>query len=613
MEDNNTIRVLKPGAVFGNYTIVKLLGQGGMGAVFLVRHNVLDTLFALKVLYPAAVKKNRNFVDRFIREAKLAGKIRHSNLIAVHDAGRNTEHDLYYIVMDYVSGGSVRDLLKKEHRLDPQPALDIIIQVTMALCAAYENHMVHRDIKPDNIMFTSEGTVKLADLGIAKSTDDQDTTLTITSAVFGTPAYMSPEQAVDSGKVDIRADIYSLGIVFYEMLTGQRPYRGDSSMEILAQVVAEAEVPDIRVIRPQIPAELAELIAAMTAKSLAKRIQTPAELLRRLENIRIPADWDKTGSRQTQLSDLTAESADGLMKTIKIGSPAQFQTPASAEHREKTPEGAAASPDVPAAEAASNHSKPGTGSSIKKLSSQKQIFLLVSTILLAILLLLISLWLIAGWKSGRSNPLPPAKVNGPNGSVLQQDRGITVKPRRQSDVVLPGTAIRLFKNTASQPDGQVSAASPEISSDPLSGNQIVLLAGNSGFARGIKAGLVQSFGNDKVSFQAAENMGGSQALLKSIIKSSPSVVVIAFGDKYVDDHISVASFENLIQHHADQLRDSGIKFMFVLAPESENDRQTKAFNQTIRDLCKLRSIPLVQNGSQQNADLTKTIRDLYHQ
>ena len=149
--DDNQIAVLKPGTVFEKYTVERLLGRGGMGAVYLVRHNILDSPFALKVLFPNTAVQNKQFVGRFIREAKLACKIRHPNLIAVHDAGRNPDNGMYYIVMDYVPGGSVRDLLEREYQLRPQEALRIVTQVANALVAAQEHHMVHRDIKPDKI------------------------------------------------------------------------------------------------------------------------------------------------------------------------------------------------------------------------------------------------------------------------------------------------------------------------------------------------------------------------------------------------------------------------------------------------------------------------------
>ena len=281
----NETELLKPGTVFEKYTIEKFLGKGGMGAVYLARHNILDSLFAIKILSPDVASKSRQFVDRFIREAKLACKIKHPNLIAVHDAGKNSENGIYYIVMDYVPGGSVRDLLKQESRITPEHALRIISQIAAALEAAYHFGMVHRDIKPENIMFSADGTAKLADLGIAKSTDEQDTVLTVAASVFGTPAYMSPEQAMDSSKVDPRADIYSLGIVFFEMLSGQLPYSGKGTIQILSQVVTGEEIPDIRTFVSNVSPEIAALIAAMTEKKVEKRIQTPTELLQRLHEI----------------------------------------------------------------------------------------------------------------------------------------------------------------------------------------------------------------------------------------------------------------------------------------------------------------------------------------
>ena len=279
---------LTPGSVFEKYTIERQLGRGGMGAVYLVRHNILDSLFALKVLSLNSDSGNNSFVSRFIREAKLACKIKHPNLIEVHDAGKNPENGMFYIVMDYVPGGSVRDRLKKQPFLPLAESLRIVTEIASALEAAFQHGMVHRDIKPDNIMFAADGSAKLADLGIAKSLEEQDTMLTMAASVFGTPAYMSPEQAKDSGKVDCRADIYSLGIVFYEMLSGRRPYEGKSTIQILSQVVSETPVPNVRQIIPSIPENIAQLIADMTEKNLDRRIQTPFELSKRLTEIHLP-------------------------------------------------------------------------------------------------------------------------------------------------------------------------------------------------------------------------------------------------------------------------------------------------------------------------------------
>ena len=193
VESKNSL--LRPGDVFEKYTVEQELGHGGMGAVYLVRHRVLNTNFALKVLYPGVAQRDQQFVDRFIREAQLAGRIRHPNLIAVYDAGLNESNGMYYLVMDYVSGGSVRSKLRKQVHLTVLESLGIVRQVGHALEAALQHNMVHRDIKPDNIMFDADGVARLADLGIAKATGDHDANLTVEAAVFGTPAYMSPEQA----------------------------------------------------------------------------------------------------------------------------------------------------------------------------------------------------------------------------------------------------------------------------------------------------------------------------------------------------------------------------------------------------------------------------------
>ena len=313
-------RILSPGEEFEKYVIERELGHGGMGAVYLVRHRILDTEYALKVLYPEVAKSDKQYVERFIREGRLAGQIRHQNLIAVYDAGQNEKNGMYYLVMDYVAGGSVRDKLKKQHYVDMMEAISIVRQVASALQAAQNHNMVHRDIKPDNIMFDEKGVVRLADLGIAKATDDRDTGLTLEASVFGTPAYMSPEQARDSSKVDTRADIYSLGVVFYEMLTGRRPFGGDTAMEILSHVIDNVPAPDVRTFSKDVPADVAKLVADMLEKDKEKRIANPTELLRRVDELDLSAYQDGAGA---------ADEADVTMPTMAtpLGEPTASSAP----------------------------------------------------------------------------------------------------------------------------------------------------------------------------------------------------------------------------------------------------------------------------------------------
>ena len=332
-ESKNSL--LRPGDEFEKYTVEQELGHGGMGAVYLVRHRVLNTNFALKVLYPGVAQRDQQFVDRFIREAQLAGRIRHPNLIAVYDAGLNESNGMYYLVMDYVSGGSVRSKLRKQVHLSVLESLGIVRQVGHALEAALQHNMVHRDIKPDNIMFDADGVARLADLGIAKATGDHDANLTVEAAVFGTPSYMSPEQARDSRNVDIRADIYSLGIVLFEMLTGRRPFTGENTIEILTQVISDTPAPDVRTLNPDIPEAVAVLVADMIQKDLRKRVASPSDLISRidvilsnLENteeapVEEPPEVEKTMATIAQ--PVAAQAAELTMETVAQPAPSQPQ------------------------------------------------------------------------------------------------------------------------------------------------------------------------------------------------------------------------------------------------------------------------------------------------
>ena len=270
---------LKPGSKVGKYSVVRILGRGAMGTVYLVRHETLDAYFALKTLDPSIAAKDAQFVARFMREAKLCCHIRHPNLIAVHDAGRDEGSGLYYLVMDYASGGTLRDRLTAAGgRLPPDEACRIAREIASALVEAERQGMVHRDIKPENVMFDADGKSRLSDLGLAKASGG-DSLKTQADVVFGTPAYMSPEQAYDSARVDCRADVYSLGVVFFEMLAGKRPFEGDTALNIMAKVISPEPVPDVRTLRPEVPKAVAELVRAMCVKDVALRTVRAADVV----------------------------------------------------------------------------------------------------------------------------------------------------------------------------------------------------------------------------------------------------------------------------------------------------------------------------------------------
>lgn len=271
--------LLQVGEDFRGYVVERLLGKGGLGVVYLVRHAMLDTLYALKIMYPDVAKANPNYIKRFLREAKIATRIRHPNLVAVHDCGFDGVKGFYYLVMDYVQGGDLRQALAFSGTFAPDKAVAVIAQAARALDAAQRFGVVHRDIKPENIMLQPDGVVKLVDLGIAKASNLEESLKTTAESVFGTPTYVSPEQALSAADVDARADIYSLGIVLFEMIAGRTPYEGKNAPQILAQVMSEDPVPDVRDFNPGVPPMLAATIRRMCVKDRERRIATPAALL----------------------------------------------------------------------------------------------------------------------------------------------------------------------------------------------------------------------------------------------------------------------------------------------------------------------------------------------
>lgn len=313
MGESTEEELLAVGEHYRGYVVERQLGRGGVGAVYQVRHEILDTPFAMKVLYPSVAKEDPEYVKRFIREAKIAIRIRHPNLVAVHGCGFDERRGLYYLVMDYVTGGDLRTALGFAGTFTPDRAARIVLQVANALAAAQKFSVVHRDIKPENIMLLPDGTVKLIDLGIAKATGLGDTLATAAQSVFGTPVYISPEQAVDSGDVDHRADIYSLGIVFFEMVSGTCPYVEGNSAQILEKVLSDEPMPDVRDFNRNVPPAVAILIRRMCHKDRERRIRDYPSLISELR--RLGYDFSSLAVPNVEFSsDVEARP------TMKIGS-----------------------------------------------------------------------------------------------------------------------------------------------------------------------------------------------------------------------------------------------------------------------------------------------------
>lgn len=272
---------LSPGSYFGAYRVVRSLGSGGMGDVVLVDAPVPGgRQYAVKILNPRSAGDDSESVARFVREAEFSLKSRHPNLVEVYEAGRDPETGLCYIVMEYLGGGSLRTVLEANPQgLSIAGALAIAADVCRALAFAGERGIVHRDVKPENVLFAADGRAKLTDLGISRfagETESPDGD----SGFIGTPAYMAPEQMLDPAAVDGRADLYALGVMLHEMLTGSRPNAGEPAMRTLAAALGGRVYPDIRLLRPEIPPPVAALVDSLLRPQPAER---PASAIRALE------------------------------------------------------------------------------------------------------------------------------------------------------------------------------------------------------------------------------------------------------------------------------------------------------------------------------------------
>jgi len=273
------IKELVTGSTFaGRYQIIEELGKGGMGRVYKVHDTKIGEKIALKLIRPEAVL-DRKAVERFSNELKLARKIRHKNICQVFDLGE--DQGTRYITMEYIHGEDLKQLIRKVGRLSPGQAIGITRQVCDGLAEAHKLGVVHRDLKPQNIMIDEDGSARIMDFGIARSLSGKG--ITGAGVMIGTPEYMSPEQ-VEGKETDPRSDIYSLGVILYEMVTGRVPFEGDTPFTI--GVKHKSEPPqDPKELNVQIPEDLSRVILRCLEKDKAKRYQTAGEVRTELERI----------------------------------------------------------------------------------------------------------------------------------------------------------------------------------------------------------------------------------------------------------------------------------------------------------------------------------------
>jgi eukaryotic-like serine/threonine-protein kinase len=273
----------------GRYRLDAKIGAGGMSTVYRAFDTVLERQVAIKLLH-REIAADEDQLERFRREARAVAQLNHPHVVGVIDAGEATPPDepmfgepvgMPYIVFEYVEGETLKDRIRRQRRLPVPEAVAYAIEIARALQAAHDRRIVHRDVKPQNVLIDEEGTAKVTDFGIARSLTEEG--LTADGRVLGTTDYVSPEQALGRD-VGPQSDLYSLGVVLYEMLTGDVPFHGENQVAVAMKHVRE-ELPDVQLRRPEVSSALAAVVDRATAKDLDRRYRTDAELIRDLEDV----------------------------------------------------------------------------------------------------------------------------------------------------------------------------------------------------------------------------------------------------------------------------------------------------------------------------------------
>ncbi|MFP4056418.1 MAG: protein kinase domain-containing protein [Candidatus Brocadiia bacterium] len=273
------------GASVGGYRVLEELGSGGMGIVYLAAQDAVDRVVALKVLHPR-LADDRKFVERFLREARAAAALNHVNIVHVYEAGRTDQ--TYFYAMEYIEGPTVAEELHRGRPIHVDRAIKIAMDIAAALGYAHKQGVVHRDVKPENIMLAPDGTAKLADLGLAKAIESKPRDVPSPpgsrARVWGTPAYIAPEVAIGHD-ADPRSDLYSLGAALFHMLTGRVPFVGATPTEMLTDHV-HAPLPDLQTLAPQVPRMVSPVVEKLMAKNPERRYQSAEELIADLSVLR---------------------------------------------------------------------------------------------------------------------------------------------------------------------------------------------------------------------------------------------------------------------------------------------------------------------------------------
>ena len=323
------------GQSVGSYRITGRIGEGGMGSVYLAEHSLLGRTAAIKVLHPE-LSHQPEIVERFFNEARSASGIRHPGIVEIFDFGY-AQDDSAYIVMEHLAGESLRDRLDSATTLDPTRAASIGRQIASALQAAHDQEIIHRDLKPDNIFLVPDQEVvggeraKILDFGIAKLAAGKGSSFrTQTGQLFGTPAYMAPEQCRGAGRVDHRADLYAVGCILYEMVCGRPPFVGEGGGEVLAAQIYE-EPPAPRELAPHVPKSLEAVILRLLEKDPAARYGTADELAKALRGlVQLTGEFASLPAPTPSPTPRPRSNAEAMRTTLASAASATISSPPEA-------------------------------------------------------------------------------------------------------------------------------------------------------------------------------------------------------------------------------------------------------------------------------------------
>jgi serine/threonine protein kinase len=294
----------------GRYEVLGELGQGAMGVVYKARDPLIDRVVAIKTInLGLAMDEKEEYEGRFYQEAKAAGRLNHPNIVTIYDVGKSG--DVAYIAMEFLEGRELRDILKEGILLPVEQVLNIVAQVALGLAYAHEHDIIHRDVKPSNIMVIRDGHVKITDFGIARMASSS--VRTQTGMVLGSPKYMSPEQVMGKN-IDQRSDIFSLGVMLYEMLTGQAPFDGENVNAIMYQTL-NAVTPPPSTLNPSVPEMVNFIVAKALAKGVEDRYQNAKDFA---DDLRTCCDTMPRSGQQVDLSRVPGGGEKKLPDTVEI-------------------------------------------------------------------------------------------------------------------------------------------------------------------------------------------------------------------------------------------------------------------------------------------------------